>query len=91
VLVLATVDGPGITIFGRPIPYTVGASTLGNVVLLRIDVGGQPSVTTWDLPGDQRAVGFVHSNNPGSAPENRVLIIGNQGNDAFIWSVLHPP
>lgn len=92
VLVLATVDGPGVTIFGRPIPYTVGAATQGNVVLLRIDVGGQPlTVTTWDLPGDQRAVGFASSYNPGVIAEDRVVIIGNQGNDAFIWSVLHPP
>ncbi len=92
VLVLATVEDPGITIFGRPIPYTNGAGTQGNVVLLRIDVSGQPlTVTTWDLPGDQRAVGFVHSNNPGAIAENRVIIIGNQGNDAFLWSVLHPP
>ncbi len=92
VLVLATVEEPGITIFGQPIPYTNGAGTQGNVVLLRIDVSGQPlTVTTWDLPGDQRAVGFVHSNNPGAIAENRVIIIGNQGNDAFLWSVLHPP
>ena len=88
VLVLATVNGPGVTFAGNPIPYSVGAGV--NVVLLRIEAMQPPSITTWDRPGDQRAVGFVHTINPGFAPENRVIIIGDQGTDAFIWSVLHP-
>lgn len=92
VLVLATVEGPGITISGQSIPYTAAPATMGNVVLLRLGIGMQPlSVTTWDLPGDQRAVGFAHSMNDGILPEHRVVIIGNEGTDAFIWSVLHPP
>ena len=89
VLALATVEGPGVSMNGQPIPYTMGSQ--GNVVLLRVNTdNSQPvTVTTWDRPGDQRAVGFAHANNPGA--ENRVIIIGNQGTDAFIWSVPHPP
>lgn len=88
-LVLASVATAGVMLNGVPIPWTLGTGR--NVVLITVENSATPiGITTWPLRGDQEPVGFAHTVNPGIIVENRVIIVGNQGSDGFLWSVLHP-
>lgn len=69
-----------------PLGYTGGNQR--NVVLIKLTTSGMsPVVSTWDVPGDQEPVGMAVTR---LGATDVVIIVGNQGPDAFLWRVPHP-
>ncbi|MBL8918283.1 MAG: hypothetical protein JNJ54_05445 [Myxococcaceae bacterium] len=71
---------------GVNVAYT--GATLRNVVLIKLTTSGMaPVVTTWDVPGDQEPVAMALTR---VGATEVLIIVGNQGPDAFLWRVPHP-
>ena len=64
------------------LPYTAGNQR--NVVVIRIDATLNVSSTAFNLPGDQRAVGFAGGGN------GFLHIAINEGLNAVLWRIPEP-
>lgn len=77
VLVLATYQSP--SSFAGDFPFTF--SNQRNVVVIRIDSAANVSASSFDLPGDQQAVGFAGGGN------GSLYIAINEGPNAVLWRI----
>ena len=85
VLILAASTGPG-TFGTQTIPH--GANGLTDVVVINFSVSSNAyRVQTWSLPGHQVPVAMAWTNVSGIIESYRLIIVGNEGNDGFMWAV----
>ncbi len=77
VLVLATYQSA--SSFAGTLPHSMGSQR--NVVVIRIDSASSVSASSFDLPGDQQAVGFAGGGN------GYLYIAINEGPNALLWRI----